>query len=181
MKQGSEFFIFLKNEFICSAALATEKEHFWVNIYSCFNILFSKNLFVQLQYAKYSIQYIYTVCSAKFCWKAYLGIFQKLPDCFGSFRNSFVCFGCFDTGSKHRNKPKKCFFWFHETNRNKRETDLVSVCFGSNRKLFFFISRTPYLQDNSKTVWPSLFILIPLSRPNLCWKFTTICVGLGTE
>ena len=26
------------------------------------------------------------------------------------------------------------FFWFHETNRNKRETDLVSVCFGSNRK-----------------------------------------------
>ena len=34
-------------------------------------------------------------------------------------------------------------FWFHETNRNKRETDLVSVCFGSNRKFFFFISRTP--------------------------------------
>jgi hypothetical protein len=28
--------------------------------------------------------------------------------------------------------------------RNKRETDLVSVCFGSNRKLFLFVSRTPY-------------------------------------
>ncbi len=27
-------------------------------------------------------------------------------------------------------------FWFHETNWNKRETDLVSVCFGSNRNLF---------------------------------------------
>ncbi len=35
-------------------------------------------------------------------------------------------------------------FWFHETNRNKRETDLVSVCFGSNRNLFWFVSRTPY-------------------------------------
>ncbi len=35
-------------------------------------------------------------------------------------------------------------FWFHETNRNKRETDLVSVCFGSNRNYFLFVSRTPY-------------------------------------
>jgi hypothetical protein len=35
-------------------------------------------------------------------------------------------------------------FWFHETNRNKRETDLVSVCFGSYRNLFLFVSRTPY-------------------------------------
>ncbi len=34
-------------------------------------------------------------------------------------------------------------FWFHETNRNKRETDLVSVCFDSNRNLFLFVSRTP--------------------------------------
>ncbi len=36
-----------------------------------------------------------------------------------------------------------CSFWFHETNRNKRETDLVSVYFGSNRNLFLFVSRTP--------------------------------------
>ncbi len=35
-------------------------------------------------------------------------------------------------------------FWFHETNRNKRETDLVSVCFGSDRNLFLFVSRTSY-------------------------------------
>jgi hypothetical protein len=37
-------------------------------------------------------------------------------------------------------------FWFHETNRNKRETNLVSVCFGSNRNLFLFVSRTPYIE-----------------------------------
>jgi hypothetical protein len=35
-------------------------------------------------------------------------------------------------------------FWFHETNQNKPETNLVSVCFGSNRNLFLFVSRTPY-------------------------------------
>ncbi len=63
--------------------------------------------------------------------------------CFGLFRNSSVCFGCFDISSKHRNKPKYLCFLFHETNRNKRETDLVSVCFGSNRNLFLFVSRTP--------------------------------------
>ncbi len=55
---------------------------------------------------------------------------------------SSVCFGCFDTGSKHRNKPK-FFFWFHATNRNKRETDLVSVCFGSNRIFFFSFQGHP--------------------------------------
>ncbi len=38
--------------------------------------------------------------------------------------------------------------WFHETNRNKRETDLVSDCFGSNRNLFLFVSRTPYSQGS---------------------------------
>jgi hypothetical protein len=38
-------------------------------------------------------------------------------------------------------------FWFHETNRNKRETDLVSVCFGSNRNLFLFVSRTQAATD----------------------------------
>ncbi len=35
--------------------------------------------------------------------------------------------------------PKQTAFFsfcFHETNRNKRETDLVSVCFGSNRNYF---------------------------------------------
>jgi hypothetical protein len=47
--------------------------------------------------------------------------------CFGLFRNSSVCFSCFDIGSNHRNKPKYFCFLFHETNRNKRETDLVSV------------------------------------------------------
>jgi hypothetical protein len=36
-------------------------------------------------------------------------------------------------------------FWFHKTNQSKHETDLVSVCFGSNRNLFLFVSRTPWM------------------------------------
>jgi hypothetical protein len=31
---------------------------------------------------------------------------------------------------------------FHETNQNTTETDLVSVCFGSNRNFFLFVSKT---------------------------------------
>ncbi len=70
----------------------------------------------------------------------YLGIFQKIPDCFGSFRNSSVCFGCFDKGSKHRNKPKNFFFGFTkqtETNAKQILFRFVSV----HTEKFFFSFR----------------------------------------
>ncbi len=95
----------------------------------------------------------------KTAWKrAYFVVF------FGKFRVVSVCFGlfwfvskqfclfCFDIGSKHRNKPT-FFFWCHETNRNTTDTDLVSVCFGSNRNFFscfqdtLLISTRKYRQD----------------------------------
>ncbi len=47
------------------------------------------------------------------------GYFSEYFGLFGLLQNGFVCFGCFDIGSKHRNKPKqfkKFCFWFHETN-----------------------------------------------------------------
>jgi hypothetical protein len=65
-----------------------------------------------------------------------LGLFRFVTKQFGLF----WLFRC----SKHRNKPTFLVFWFHETKRNKPETDLVSVCFGSNRNLFLIVSRTPY-------------------------------------
>ncbi len=46
---------------------------------------------------------------------------------------SSVCFGCFNTGLKHRNKPKKIFCACQKTNQKTTETDWVSVCFSSNR------------------------------------------------
>jgi hypothetical protein len=84
--------------------------------------------------------------------REYIGVFfwtfRVVAVCFGLLRNSSVYFGCFDIHSKHRNKPKIFCFLFHETNRNKRETDLVSICFGSNRNKFLFVSRTPYYESN---------------------------------
>ncbi len=67
-------------------------------------------------------------------------IFQKVPDCFGSFRNCSVCFGCFDTGSKHRNKRKKKFIGFTkqtETNAKQILFRFVSV----RTEIFFFSFR----------------------------------------
>jgi hypothetical protein len=50
----------------------------------------------------------------------FLRKFRVVSVCFGLIQNSSVCFffGCFDIGSKHRNKPKQTenfSFWFHET------------------------------------------------------------------
>ncbi len=56
----------------------------------------------------------------------------------------FCLFRLFRYSFETPKQTEKNLFWFHETNRNKRETDLVSVCFGSNRNIFFFVSRTPY-------------------------------------
>jgi hypothetical protein len=40
-------------------------------------------------------------------------------DFFGLFRQSSVCFSCFNTGPKHRNKPKKMFFSFAKQTKKK--------------------------------------------------------------
>ncbi len=39
---------------------------------------------------------------------------------FGLFQENSVCFGCFDTGPKHRNKPKKKVFGFAKQTENNR-------------------------------------------------------------
>jgi hypothetical protein len=50
--------------------------------------------------------------------------------CFGLLRNRSVCFGCFDIGSKHQNKPKILVFGFTkqtETNAKQILFRFVSV------------------------------------------------------
>jgi len=49
-------------------------------------------------------------------------------------------------------------FWFHETNWNKRETNLVSVCFGLFRfvpKIIFvcFEDTLPWMQKSASVTW----------------------------
>jgi hypothetical protein len=64
---------------------------------------------------------------------------------FGWLRNSSDYFNCFDIGSKHRNKPK--FFYLGFTKQT--ETDLVSVCFGSNLIFFCLFRGHPIPEDGA--------------------------------
>ncbi len=83
----------------------------------------------------------------------FFGLFQNIFFVFlyfsenlGLFRfvtKQFCLFRLFRYRFEKLKQTEIIYFWFHETNRNKRETDLVSVCFGSNRNLFLFVSRTP--------------------------------------
>jgi hypothetical protein len=49
--------------------------------------------------------------------------FVKISTFRASYTISSVCFGCYDTGPKHRNKPKKTFWFREKTNRKSTETD----------------------------------------------------------
>ncbi len=62
--------------------------------------------------------------------------FRVVLVCFGLLRTSSVCFGCFDIGSKHRNKPKIFVFGFTKQTRNRScfslfrfEPKFIFVCF----------------------------------------------------
>jgi hypothetical protein len=54
---------------------------------------------------------------------------------------------------------KNCFL-VSQTNQKTTKTDWVSVCFGSNQKIFFIVSRTPYSSG--------YFIYLPYSYPTCC-------------
>ena len=62
---------------------------------------------------------------------------------FGLFRNSSVCFGCFDIGSKHRNKPKQTeMFFFGFTKQTKTNPKQILFRFVSVRtKIYFCLFR----------------------------------------
>ncbi len=55
----------------------------------------------------------------------------------------FYLFRLFRYWSETPKQTEKNVFWFRETNRKTTETDWVLVCFGSNRKKIFIVSRTP--------------------------------------
>ncbi len=66
-------------------------------------------------------------------------------------------------------------FWFHKTNRKKNttKTDLVSVYFGSTRKTFLFVLRTPNF-----TVCP--FMIYSEVLP-CCFCFFRGCLGCSLQ
>ncbi len=124
-----------QKEFICSATVcAVCLRVFWEIFSSCRYLLFRENFFVQLNFDREHIQVPY---------------FSENSGLFRFVSKQFCLFRLFRYRFETLKQTEKFFFWFHETNRNKRETDLVSVCFGSNRNFFFFVSRTPYCQCTS--------------------------------
>ncbi len=56
--------------------------------------------------------------------------------CFGLLRNRSVCFGCFDMGSKHRNKLK--FFLFGFTKQTEKNAKQILFRFVSVRTENYF-------------------------------------------
>jgi hypothetical protein len=71
----------------------------------------------------------------------FLRKFRVVSVCFGLFRNSSVCFDCFDIGSKHRNKPN--FFVFDFTKPTETKPKQILFRFVSVRTEIIFFSRTP--------------------------------------
>ncbi len=74
---------------------------------------------------------------------AYFGIFYEIYGCFGLFRNSSVCFDCFDIGSKHRNKLKQTetnqnFKFFGFTKKNETKPKQILFRFVSVQTEIFF-------------------------------------------
>jgi hypothetical protein len=58
---------------------------------------------------------------------------------FGFFRNKSVCFGCFETGPKHRNKPKKIFFGFAKQTENQpKQIVFRFVSVRTEKKIYLF-------------------------------------------
>jgi hypothetical protein len=58
---------------------------------------------------------------------------------FGLFRENSVCFGCFYTGPKHRNKPKKKFFGFaKQTEKQPKQIEFRFILVPSEKKFDCF-------------------------------------------
>ena len=71
----------------------------------------------------------------EFIW-LFVRKFRVVSFCFCFLRNSSVCFGCFDIGSKHRNKLNFFVFGFKKQTRNRScfglfrfEPKIIFVCF----------------------------------------------------
>ncbi len=74
------------------------------------------------------------------------GNYSKIQGCFGLLRNRSVCFGCFDIGSKHRNKPKFSLFGFTK----QTETNVKQILFrfvSVRTEIYFCLFRGHKLQQ----------------------------------
>ncbi len=122
--------------------------------------------------------------------KVFGGIFLVY---FGLFRENSVCFSCFDTGPKHRNKPKKKFFGFaKQTEKQPKQIEFRFVSVRTEKNIWLFRghptwnpsscvvrSRPPWSQVARKLTSPSPFpphsLPIPISRPPRGFPKSIVC------
>jgi hypothetical protein len=108
-----------------------------------------------------------------------LGLFKKILGCFGLFWIVSVCdktdlFVLVVSIYVRNTKTNQNFFVFGftkqtETNRNKRETDLVSVCFGSN-EIYFYLFRGHPNSSSSARGLTLIGVLLTLAGREGQWQ-----------
>jgi hypothetical protein len=94
---------------------------------------------------------------------------------FGLFRNSSVCFSCFDMGSKHRNKQK--FFDFGFTKQTETQPKKILFRFVSVRTEIFFclfrghpIPKCPYQFNELQTLRRRVYTYCTWFIDRFCFK-----------
>jgi hypothetical protein len=73
---------------------------------------------------------------------------------FGLFRNRSVCFGCFETGPKHRNKPKKIVIGFAKQPENEpKQIEFRFVSVRTEKKICLFRGHPMHVAFSLQTEW----------------------------
>jgi hypothetical protein len=80
---------------------------------------------------------------------------------FGLFRNKPVCFGCFETGPKHRNKPKKIVIGFAKQTENEpKQIEFRYVSVRTEKKFVCFEDTLVVHDKNLKAINKGQTIII---------------------
>jgi hypothetical protein len=118
------------------------------------NLKYFFGVLTKLLIWKYCTSFLLAIFPAQFIAK--LSCFCCIFRCFRFVSKQICLFRLFRNGSKTPKQTetnRKFVCCFRETNRKWTETDWVSACFGSNRKHFLFVSRTPYVKYLYSTMY----------------------------
>jgi hypothetical protein len=94
-----------------------------------------------LKVSSCSVTSFRTIFSVMFDYEAFLFQYFFICVIFGLFRNRYVCFGCFQTGPKQQNKPKKYIFGF--TKQTEKQPKQIEFRFEPKIKFVCFKDTLP--------------------------------------
>jgi hypothetical protein len=89
---------------------------------------------------------------------------------FGLFRNRSVCFGCFETGPKHRNKPKKIVIGFAKQTENEpKQIEFRFVSVRTEKKICLLRGHpTQNIESNAKVRFFAPYRLVSITKQKNC-------------